>query len=104
MVPGVRLTMPLACRVALGSLWAGLLVLVGLWLLTEWAARLESARGVCVLAGVTAVAMGQFVFAALVADRLFPGASIWARGAVQGLSGAVYVAGGLLLVMVLIGG
>ncbi len=51
-------------RIAFGTLWAGLLVVVGVMLL------LESSDPVQTWLGVTAVAAGQLVFMYAVADRI----------------------------------
>jgi hypothetical protein len=98
-----RVNVRLLGRVVLATAWAGLLVLAGLELCFTWAQRFPSARGLCVLGGVTVLAMGQFVFASLVADRLFPKARLWVAGAVQFLVGVMYVGGVLLLVLMLTG-
>jgi hypothetical protein len=93
----------LPVRVLLATLWAGLLVLAGLELIFNLGERLPGAGRIGLVAGITSVAMGQFVFAALVADRLAPRAWEPVRFSVQALSGAVYVVGLCLLVMMLFG-
>lgn len=55
--------------------WAGSLALIGLWLAANVARRAElSAMGQfdAIVGGVGLVCLGQFVFATLVADRIFP--------------------------------
>ena len=65
-----RLT--LAAVVAAASLWAGGLVVTGLWLVFSAAGKWSMFALPLSLGGLTAVVMGQFVFSYLVADRLFP--------------------------------
>ncbi|CAN5846037.1 hypothetical protein BH11PLA1_BH11PLA1_14320 [soil metagenome] len=91
----------LALRFALATVWAWLLSFGGVWALLEWPARFPAYRGACIVGGVTALAMGAFVFAALVADRAFPAASRWASWAVQVAAGGVFTVGlaGLALVL-----
>ena len=65
----------LAALLALGTLWAGLLVVGGLALASrEWVPG-PAATGAGLAGGLTAIAAGQFVFLVVVGDRLFPGAS-----------------------------
>lgn len=54
---------------------AGSLVVLGLWLVFSAAPMWSMFALPAVFGGLTAVVMGQFVFASLVADRLFPGAA-----------------------------
>lgn len=56
-----------------GGAWAGAVALAGLWLLLSATARWPALWGPLVLAGVSFLAMGQFIFSYFVADRLFPG-------------------------------
>jgi hypothetical protein len=93
----------LPVRVLLATLWAGLLVLAGLELAFHLGERLPGSGRLGVVAGITSAAMGQFVFATLVADRLVPRAWAPVRLSVQVISGAVYVVGLILLVMMLLG-
>ncbi len=86
-------SMGLVLRVAVAGAWAGLLVLVGLWLVLDWAVRAPGFAIPCRLGGVTLIAMGQFVFAALVADRLFPGVWPGVRLAVEGASALTFLIG-----------
>src|SRR5690606_19292153 len=57
------------------TVWAGGLVVLGLWLVFSLAPRWSMFGVPAKLGGLTAVVIGQFVFAQLVADRLFPGAA-----------------------------
>jgi hypothetical protein len=57
------------------TIWAGCLVVLGLWLVFSVAPRWSMFGALAMLGGLTAVVMGQFVFSLLVADRLFPGAA-----------------------------
>ena len=59
----------LAC---VATLWAGSLVIVGLWLVYSVGPRWPMFSVSATLGGWTAVAMGAFVFMFLVADRVFP--------------------------------
>jgi hypothetical protein len=65
----------LLTRIALATFWALLLCLGGLGLIFDWAAKFPAAAWDCRLAGVTLLCFGQFVFIAVVADRLWPRAS-----------------------------
>lgn len=58
----------LAILVPAATAWAGCLVVAGLWLALD----VRAAGGPGLLGGLAAVAAGQFVFMAAVADRLFP--------------------------------
>ena len=64
-----------AAMAIVATLWAGSLVVLGLWLVFSLAPMWSMFALPAVLSGLTAVVMGQFVFAYLVADRLFPGAA-----------------------------
>ncbi|MGH7132390.1 MAG: hypothetical protein ACREJO_10645 [Phycisphaerales bacterium] len=91
----------LIVRIGLATLWAGLLVFSGLWAIGEWSWRFHEIRGACLLFGATLIAMGLFVFTALVADRLFPGADRRITGAVEGLCALASFAGvGLILLRI----
>lgn len=94
---GAPVRLGLVLRVAFATAWAGLLVLVGLWLAIAWPGRLPESSILWVLAGVTLVAMGEFVFAALVAERLFPGAPAAVRLGIEGTSALTFVLGLLLV-------
>jgi hypothetical protein len=56
----------------LGTGWACGLVLAGLWLCWSAPGRWPMFTPALVCAGLTLLAMGQFVFLSLVADRVFP--------------------------------
>lgn len=96
--------LPLAMRVALATAWAGLLVLAGLWALTVGRARYAALEPAWLLGGLTVIAMGQFVFSALVADRLFPHADPRVVLAFQALTGLAFVLGFALLLLWWLGG
>jgi hypothetical protein len=64
-----------AAMAIVATLWAGSLVVLGLWLVFSVAPMWSMFAVPAVLGGLTAVVMGQFVFASLIADRLFPGAA-----------------------------
>lgn len=87
----------LVLRVAFATAWAGLLVLVGLWLALAWVDRFPQSAILWCAAGVTLVAMGEFVFAALVAERLFPGAPAAVRLGIEGASALTFVLGLLVV-------
>ncbi len=93
----------LVLRVVLATLWAGLLCVAGLWVMVDWIDRFTAYRWACLIGGGTALAMGQFVFAALVADRLFPRVNPWVSWSIQGVSGLVYVVGLVVLGLLLTG-
>lgn len=54
------------------GLWAGALVMAGLWLVFSAGPRWPMFSVPATLGGWTAVTMGAFVFMFLVADRVFP--------------------------------
>ncbi len=94
----VRSRVSLVLRLVFATLWAGALVLMGLTLLLDWAGRYPSSGVLCRVLGVTLIAMGELVFAALVADRVFPRAAVGVRLGVQGLAALTFVGGlGVLL-------
>jgi hypothetical protein len=101
--PRVTWTLRLVLRVLVASAWAGLLVLAGVWCWSDLSGRLPTAAGLCRVMGLTLIAMGQFVFAAVVADRLCPGASAWVRTPTQVIAGATYLVGLVLLLLMLAG-
>lgn len=90
-------------RVGLASLWAGLLVFSGLWAIGDWSWRFHEFRTGCLLVGGMLIAMGLFVFAALVADRLFPEADRRVTGAVEGVCALAAFAGFGLVVLRILG-
>ena len=94
----------LAARVVLASAWAALLALAGLWSIGIGAQRLPAlGRGWHVF-GLTALCMGQFVFAALVADRLFPHASVRLAMAFEATAAVGFIAGLVVMAVWIIGG
>lgn len=93
----------LVVRTVLATAWAALLALCGLLAITDWTARFPGFAVGCVVAGVTLIAMAEFVFAVLVADRLFPGSSRVVSGGVQAASAATFILGAAYLAANLIG-
>jgi hypothetical protein len=97
----------LVVRVTLATGWAGLLVVAGVWALTDGLSALPLAadsplRLAWRMGGITAIAMGQLVFSALVADRLFPHANGWLCGGLQCLAAVGFLAGLVVLGYVLL--
>ncbi len=95
-------------RVTLGVLlaaaWSGALALAGLRALTlAGSPPIASPGWMWMVAGGAFLAMGQLVFCALVADRLFPHANPWLSSAAHAtagaavIGGAAWLLGGLLL-------
>lgn len=80
----------LALRVAVGTLWGGMLFIAGLSVAARWAPH-QAAPDIIRLIGVGLAASGMYVFSAVVADRLFPRADPRLCGAVQLLLGLVQV-------------
>ena len=76
-----------------GASWSACLGLVGLLAMTVWPERLGLARMPTASLGVAMVAASCFLFAATVADRVFPRADSRVTGAVQVLLWVVIVAG-----------
>ncbi|MBA4028166.1 MAG: hypothetical protein C0475_03340 [Planctomyces sp.] len=72
---------------------AWLIVLSGLWVAFEWSARFPALRHLSGPFGVMLIAAGQFVFAVLVADRLFPRASLGLRAGFETLTAGVFLVG-----------
>lgn len=64
----------LVLRSAAASLWAAVMIILGLVVLFDGPGPLPFPRQLFTLLGVAAVAGGQFVFMVLVADRLLRGA------------------------------
>jgi len=83
----------------LGALWAGTLVVSGATLAGGGSPIATSLGTLGVLAGVTFVAAGQFVFMVVVADRMFPRVERRVRA-----SGEAFVAAALLLGLLTVGG
>jgi hypothetical protein len=82
----------LALRVALGTLWGGMLFIAGLSVATRWAMTARSPDLVRMV-GVGLAASGMYVFSMVVADRLFPRVDPRLSGAVQLLLGVLLLAG-----------
>ncbi len=93
----------LVLRVGLAGAWAGLLVLAGLWALNHGAARFPALGRLWLVGGLTCLFMGQFVFCAAVADRLFPHVHPRLQAAVEVGTGAGFVSGLVVLVALLLG-
>ena len=79
-------------RISTGCLWAGGLLLVGLWL---WGQPLSFTDGDAMAAGylevilmVLLIAAGQFIFMVFVADVLCPDAPMVVTGLLKGIAGA----------------
>ena len=90
-------------RVALAGAWAGLLVLAGLWALNHGEGRFPSLGRLWLVGGLTCLFMGQFVFCAAVADRLFPHVHPRLQAAVEVGTGAGFVSGLVVLIALLLG-
>ncbi len=85
---------PLIARVVLASAWALVMGVGGVWAAVEWPGRLDpSYKTFCIVGGLTSLAIGEFVFVALVADRLFPRASPWLSWSVEALAALAFLAG-----------
>jgi hypothetical protein len=68
-------TVVLGLRLLVCTLWAASMVVTGLWLGTQYSQRGEHTAMIrfdALVGCVGLVCLGQFVFATLVADRLFP--------------------------------
>ncbi len=87
----------LITRIVLATSWALLLGVGGVWVALEWPSRVPGNPKIWTVGGVTSVALGQFVFAALVADRLFPRANPWVSWTLQALSALAFGIGLLML-------
>ncbi|MFZ4576092.1 MAG: hypothetical protein ACOYN0_17035 [Phycisphaerales bacterium] len=83
----------LAIRSVAASLWAGVMVILGLVVLFEGPGPLPFPPQLFALLGVAAVAGGQFVFMVLVADRLLRGAHRRAVVMIEVGTFALFVAG-----------
>ncbi|TVQ64190.1 MAG: hypothetical protein EA379_02310 [Phycisphaerales bacterium] len=94
----------LLALVALGTVWAGLLVVGGYALASYgWFASGASARA-GLAGGLTAIAAGQFVFLVVVGDRLFPGASRVSVMVAELGFGSLFVIGAAMTAMSLVFG
>lgn len=85
----------------LGTVWAAGLVVAGLWLCWTAPGRWPMFAAPLACAGLTLLAMGQFVFLSLVADRAFPelgrGVGRWIEFALLLIVLAGLVATGVML-------
>lgn len=83
----------LLALVLAGSLWAMVLVIGGAWVASSppdaWGGVGPAVR----LAGLSAIAAGQFVFLVAVADRLCPGANRTVVASVELIAGAAFALG-----------
>ena len=80
---------------ALGTLWAAVLVVGGAMVAT-WGPRHWPEMGsVGLLAGLTAIAAGEFVFLAIVGDRLFPASRRTLLGAGEFFFGGAFLLGAI---------
>jgi hypothetical protein len=75
----------------LATLWAGALVVGGLWAMGPYADEYPTHAPVSRQVGLGLIFAGNFVFAYLVADRLFPRASKRVTWVVEGLCGACFI-------------
>lgn len=82
----------LAARVAVGTLWGGVMFVAGLSVIARHADRFPG-TDLLRMMGVGLAASGMFVFTCVVADRLFPRADARLCGGVQVLLGLLQVAG-----------
>jgi len=78
---------------ALATMWAGVLVVLGMWVMFSLSQRMPVLAPVLQSGGLAAVAGGQFVFMAWVADRLLPGAARRVVGPLEVLCFLVFVGG-----------
>jgi hypothetical protein len=62
-------------RLAVGTLWAGVLTVAGMWSLAAAGEQAAAVRPMMLTAGVGSIGAGQFVFMVVVGDRLFPRAA-----------------------------
>jgi hypothetical protein len=94
----VSRTLLRAATPALGALWAGALVGLGLWFVAgPGAAPSSPERWI----GVFLLASGQFVFMVVVADRLIPPRRPALAHALEGLAALIIVASALALAFAL---
>ena len=67
--------------VAAWTVWAGILIVLGLWVLLEAGGHLNMPWRVRVLGGLAAMAAGLFLFMVRVADQIYPAVgqrlSVW---------------------------
>lgn len=84
-----------AALAALGTLWAAVLVVGGAVLATLGPGHWPEMGLGSLLAGLTAVAAGEFVFLAIVGDRLFPASRRTLLGAGELIFGGAFVLGAI---------
>lgn len=89
--------------VALGTLWAMILVVGGLMVLGEVGPTGGGLARAGVAAALTAVAAGQFVFLVVVGDRLFPEARRSVAGRAEALFGGLFCVGAVATVVLAAG-
>ena len=80
---------------ALGTLWAAVLVVGGAMVATLAPVQWPGMGSAGPLAGLTAIAAGEFVFLAIVGDRLFPGSRRTLLGAGELFFGGAFVLGAI---------
>lgn len=93
----------LLVRVSLAWGWAGLLALAGLWALSHGPLRFPLLGRFWLVGGITCLLMGQFVFAAAAADRLFPHVHPRVQAGVELTVGAGFLAGLCLMLAMVLG-
>lgn len=84
-----------AALASLGTLWAAVLVVGGAMLATLGPRHWPDMGSASLLAGLTAVAAGEFVFLAIVGDRLFPASRRTLLGAGELMFGGAFVLGAI---------
>lgn len=98
---------PTALRAGLlvgGTIWAGALVIAGVRMLLWRGGEAPPMTDVLLWAGVTAIIAGEFVFMALVADRVVPGMRGRLRELPQLIVGGMCMAGISWSLFLLFGG
>jgi len=85
----------------LGSLWAGTLLIVGVMVIARPSPSMAPMGHAGITVGLTFVTAGQFVFAVVVADRLFPLASRTLTTRVELVLGLA-LAGGVVLSLIML--
>jgi hypothetical protein len=97
-------TVSLSVLIAIASAWAMCLTVPGLWLVFEGPETLMFSPDDSRIFGVLCIAMGNFVFMAFVADRVFPSVmrreSAWA---LEMFMISVMVTSGVLLMLRFVG-